>query len=1019
MPVSNDPPSLSSAISGEAPRPTRELKATVGDIGTSPGASTDEPHPGDHVGRYALHERVGVGGMGVVYRAFDPELDRIVAVKLLLRDDGGGSRSSRSGGQRRLLREAQAMARLTHPNVVTVHDVGVHDDRVFVAMEFIEGETLTAWRKGAPAVDEILRVYQDAARGLQAAHDVGLVHRDFKPDNVMLTADGQIRVMDFGLARHTGATPPQSDAETTAATVAKLATVEATVTQGVAGTPAYMAPEQHAGLELTPKTDQFAFCVALYEALYGERPFSGDTVAALAFEVLDGRVAAAPRSRNVRVPAWLRAVILRGLSVDPASRWPSMRALAAALHRRSRRGPWVVAAMATVAVAAWGTTAVVAQPEPCADAAKHMTDVWNPASQETVRSGLAAHGGAWAQDTVVAVGEGLDAYARQWSETSRSLCSEAHEGTLSPRLLDLGMACLRQRSNAMAGLVESLADADPALAERAVSAVATLRPIAPCGDIHALVAEVDPPAQGAVAEEVDAIREQLAAAETLVHAGRLSDARESLDTLRLRAQAVDYPAVQVEVDAVLGVAHVRAGDTTRARALLEGAFWRASSLKHERVAAEIAVEMLGLVGVTEGDFEAAQTWERQAATAVARTGNRTRVAAALHRESAEVALLRGDVDAALESLQQAEAVLGDLLPTTHPLRVAISQNIANVMVKQGRFDEAAAALEPILVATEQRLGPSHPMVATALSSLGAAEIKQGRYDVADGHLRRAAALLEALELPAQRGHVLNNLAIVHRRLGDLDAAAEAGEGAVEAFAQAHGKRHLRYAAGLFSLGSVESQRGNVERSTALHLESLAIREESLGADHGSLAFPLAGIAANHQMQGDLESAEKYFRRALGVLRSAPDNSRKGRALSNLAGVLFERGRDVEAKVLAARALSIVEAERGPHHVQTATALTLVARIDARAGNGDEAVRAAERAVAIHRKAGEQVRVLDAEFALAQGLWARAAAGDRDQALALAKACADGFERMGPGLSRLVGETRGWIAERTTSVGMPK
>ena len=406
------------------------------------GGGTTDPHrgagvdyePGTLVGRYELRRQVGAGGMGVVYEAYDPELDRGVAVKLL--HDAPGGSESRTGGQRRLLREAQAMARLAHPNVITVHDVGVHDDRVFVAMEFIEGQTLTQWRREVHDVQEILEVFARAAAGLQAAHDAGFVHRDFKPDNVMLGKGGELRVMDFGLARRTGAPAPV--VPPTAASTS--ATLDETHTEGLAGTPAYMAPEQHAGRDITPRTDQFSFCVALFEALYGERPFAGETPAALAFEVLEGHVHPPPRAMARRVPRRVHHALLRGLSVDPEARFSSMRELIDALRPRRRRAPWIVASLVGVGGAAWVLGA--GPPEATCDGAqRQMQSQWNDAARKRVHAGLANR--PWSEDVTAATLEGLDAYADAWIEAGTGLCLQARDESISPRVFDLGMACLQ------------------------------------------------------------------------------------------------------------------------------------------------------------------------------------------------------------------------------------------------------------------------------------------------------------------------------------------------------------------------------------------------------------------------------------------------------------------------------------------------------------------------------------------------------------------------------------------------
>jgi formylglycine-generating enzyme required for sulfatase activity len=293
---------------------------------------------GARIGRYVVIESVGSGAMGVVYGAYDPQLDRKVALKLLKPGQGATERA-----KARLLREAQAMARLSHPNVVAVHDVGVFEDQVFLAMEFLAAGTIKSWLADKPrSWREILGVFAAAGRGLAAAHAAGLVHRDFKPDNVLLDKEGRPRVVDFGIARQAEGTgdddvdsQPGRDPVDVAKSlressgnVAPLLTL--TKTGAMVGTPAYMSPEQFMGERGDDKSDQFSFCVALYEALYGERPFAGNDVISISVNVTQGELRPLPKDRGV--PAWIRRVILRGVKADPAARWPSMTALIAALE---------------------------------------------------------------------------------------------------------------------------------------------------------------------------------------------------------------------------------------------------------------------------------------------------------------------------------------------------------------------------------------------------------------------------------------------------------------------------------------------------------------------------------------------------------------------------------------------------------------------------------------------------------------------------------------------------------------
>jgi serine/threonine protein kinase len=294
---------------------------------------------GTRVGRYVVESLIGRGAMGTVYAATDPDLDRRVAVKLLRAD--AWSDAARRQMRARLLREAQAMARLSHPEVIAVYDVGAFGDQLFVAMEYVDGETLKRWRTARHrSHDEILAVYERAGSGLAAAHEAGLVHRDFKPDNVLVGRDGRVRVTDFGLARTVdrAEVPVRPSAPEVESSSMDGLTIALTRTGTLLGTPAYMAPEQLRGGAADARSDVFSFCIALYEALYGERPFGGLTVPVLQAAIDEGAVRAAPVM--TRVPGWVRAVLLRGLRAAPEERFASMRTLLDALraaHAKARR----------------------------------------------------------------------------------------------------------------------------------------------------------------------------------------------------------------------------------------------------------------------------------------------------------------------------------------------------------------------------------------------------------------------------------------------------------------------------------------------------------------------------------------------------------------------------------------------------------------------------------------------------------------------------------------------------------
>lgn len=395
----------------------RDPDDKLANTATAAGATAPPAAPapaGTTVGRYRLERELGSGGMGVVHVAFDPDLERRVALKLL-RNHGGDA-------AKRLQREARAMARLTHPNVVTVHEVGTAAGRDYVAMELIDGESLAEWLRSTQRDPrEIVEAFIAAGRGLAAAHDAGIVHRDFKPHNVLRSRKGRVAVTDFGLARESHVQPGTDPLEATlpvaassesggARTPSSLAGL--TVTGSVLGTPAYMAPEQWSGGAVTPATDQFGFCVALWEALTGKRPFLGTTM-----EELRQQVAAGPHTLDAsKLPRRLRSVLLRGLDPDPTQRWPSMHELIAQLGERDRStGAVLIAIGALLAVVVvfvvMRSSGEPATP-PCARPVLEADAVWSDATRMPIAKGRqAGHVRT------------LDADARTWKQARTKACA--------------------------------------------------------------------------------------------------------------------------------------------------------------------------------------------------------------------------------------------------------------------------------------------------------------------------------------------------------------------------------------------------------------------------------------------------------------------------------------------------------------------------------------------------------------------------------------------------------------------
>jgi eukaryotic-like serine/threonine-protein kinase len=541
--------------------PSRDLTRTVGPEEQSSDSATlheGAPGPGSKIGRYVVLERVGSGAMGVVYAAYDPELDRKVALKLLHGD------ADRAGRRRAvaLLREARAMARLTDPNVIGVHDVGSFEGAVFVAMEFVEGQTLTRWlRTRRRAWHDILDVLIRAGRGLRAAHRAGLVHADFKPDNVMVTSEPdseehgdaarpakvlRVQVTDFGLARAKGhliTRAREGDADDEA-----KADPEASHT-GI-GTPAYMSPEQHLGMEPDARSDQFSFCVALYEALHGHRPFEGQTFFELAAHVIEGRMREPPRDSPV--PARIRSVISRGLSNNPDDRFASMDALLMELERapagRARRPAIVLVGLGGVVVL--GATAFLLasrSDEPqCAAGSKRVGVVWSDAHRRALREAFAATPAPFSTDAAQRVERALDGYADAWAEAHKEACEATYvHREQSMELLDRRMGCLGRALADMRALIGVLEEADEEVVQRAAHAVMTLPDLRRCADERLLLAEVAPPPEDEL-RAVESLRDMLARAHAFEEAGRYRAGLALTESAVLEADALRYLPVQAE-----------------------------------------------------------------------------------------------------------------------------------------------------------------------------------------------------------------------------------------------------------------------------------------------------------------------------------------------------------------------------------------------------------------------------------------------------------------------------------------
>ena len=479
-------------------RAKADATETVGDATPGSGGPPQDIAPASAIGRYVVLDLLGVGGMGVVCTAYDPKLDRKVALKLL-RERADKHETQATQGQARLLREAQALAKLSHPNIITVHDVDTFDGQLYMAMEFVEGQTLKEWAtEKKRAWREIVDVYIDAGRGLAAAHGAGIIHRDFKPANVLMGNDGRVRVVDFGLAKgkEDRVDELEDEVERTTGSATNLPTdsgiidmlrsvtdTELTQIGRSVGTPAYMAPEQHMGFGVGPHTDQFSFCVSLFEGLYGHSPFAGKTVEEKFQNIVEGNVR--EPAKDAQVPQWVHRVLLRGLKSQSQDRFPSMDALLVELSKDpAKRRRRIAAGAGIVAVAgfgAFGAMQVTDTSNVCHGAEERLVGVWDEDRKAAMNAAFLATDKPYAADAWSRVEASVDEWAASWTASHLEVCEATQvRGEQSDTLLDVRMSCLERRLDDVSALMEIFADADAKVVEAAAGAAANITDPSAC-----------------------------------------------------------------------------------------------------------------------------------------------------------------------------------------------------------------------------------------------------------------------------------------------------------------------------------------------------------------------------------------------------------------------------------------------------------------------------------------------------------------------------------------------------------
>jgi tetratricopeptide (TPR) repeat protein/predicted Ser/Thr protein kinase len=693
--------------------------------------------------RYEVGVELGHGGMGTVFLARDRTLGRNVALKL-----------HRAGsGSDRLQREAIAMAKLAHPNVVNVFEVASYEDRMFVAMEYVKGGTLRSWLVEAPRTwREIVAMLGDAGRGLVAAHAAGLVHRDFKPENVLVGEDGRPRVGDFGLAR-TDYAPVLADPDALA--------VAMTVTGGLAGTPAYMAPEQLDGSMVDTRCDQFAFCVVAWEALYGQRPFTGLTISALH----DSIVRHALGRPSSSVPDRVRKVIERGLATDPAARFPDMEALLVALRvavaPQTTRNV-LATALAAVVVAGGGyaifTTITSRQRiATCERAADRAHAAFAPPARAVLEAGFIATGKPLARGAFARTASTLDRYTNALADEARSTCSDRDQVA---RVKLARETCIAQRRDELVAVVAALSAPDPANVARGPDAAWAVFDPSPCSDATVVSTQAHAPADFAKIAEIKAdvetarYREGVAMATPfLAEARARKDQGLELDITMLLGE------LNEELDAKLGVSQY---NDAEALAEAQGRdLDAASALDH-------------LAGITGTDVHDHTLSHRQIALArakLARIGGNAAIEARLDMTEAQVLVEEMKLADAEKSMNAAIATLEKVYGGEHPNVAQGYGVLSQILRAEGRLPDALVAARHTLAIANATLGEDHPTTAGAKMTLAQSLIDNGQLGEARVLLEQADASFEKVygEIHPLRAAVQGNLceiALVQQRYAD-------------------------------------------------------------------------------------------------------------------------------------------------------------------------------------------------------------------------------------------------------------
>lgn len=979
----------------------------AGGLAWSGGAELDErgrPRPGSKVGRYLVLDALGQGGMGEVDLAYDPQLDRRVALKLVR-----GTRRGDPNFQRALLAEARALARLDHEAVVRVFDAGISEGRLFVAMEYVEGQTLRQWieARTRPAA-QVVEVFVEASRGLHAAHIAGIVHRDFKLDNVMVGDDGRVRVMDFGLALFEGPSQRSAPGVNEAFETEESGTGERSEPVRVeAGTPVYMAPEQLGGGRASTLSDQFAFCVSLYEALSGERPFGGRSVEEIRAAQREGLEVKDP---SQRIDSALLRVLRRGTALRPEDRYASVADLRADLEhwltapRRRRR-------QLGLALLCLGLAAVpsgVALDEHLAgkgcerDAEAFVDAVWNEARGRRLETTLSEASDVYAGELMSHLRPWADSYAGELRQNHRSLCLAARvEGELSSEQTQRGQWCLDERRDRYDAVLAGLETPSVAALRDAVPDLAGLSSSRACADARSLTLMPDPPAPSEL-EGVARVRAQTAIVQRALADGRLTDATEAADRLLEATQEVGWAPARIQAQLQWATVQRKRGELDAAEAEMSEAYFAAVRTELWSLAAEAALSLTQLTGEGQNRKDAGELWAELAAAALDKSVDPLSLREATRRLHLGAVFGRaGDFERQRALTTEALELHRAALPADHPDIATDLANLATTQVRLGKFDEAEANLRESLELRRRALGPSHPLVADTLSNLASLNLERGRAPEAVEDLEAAHAIYSRVA-PAHKNTrlIAGNLAYMHAQMGRHEEAAKLLEASISTWKKpAEGRTDMDLAKTFAHLGRARTALGQARAAELAFDESLALMEGAGAPAHVDRLFALQSFADLRTAQGRHAEASARLREVLELRQSteAVNEVFVANDLSNLGRSRLREGRVDEASALCSRAGEIrTRLFPDPASVFHAYTMACTGAVALARGRGRLAVEQLERALGIADAGGVDAATrAEIELALARALLRE---NDEDstrkRALSLAARAVEGFRSSG-------------------------